>query len=193
MADQEAMVRILVQAMRDNPIHVQAFGADAQARERHLGLMFKAVSSRQLGRGVVLGIFSSSDLVGVAGMMPPGACPSTLASKVAAISNLVTGSGLRNSRRVLEWLDAWKAHDPDTAHWHLGPLAIAPRHQGHGLGSALLDACCERIDEDGGAAYLENDRRENLDFFRRAGFEVTTEAEVLGLVNWFMWRPPSGE
>lgn len=188
LADQEAIVRLLVDAMLDNPNHVQAFGGDAEARARSLRLTFNAVSGQQLGRGVVLGVFDSAALAGVAGMMPPGACPSTLASKAAALATLVMGGGLQNSRRVLEWLDTWKDHDPGKPHWHLGPMAVAPRHQGKGLGSALLAACCEHIDEQGGAAYLENDRRENLGFFRSAGFEVMAEAEVLGAANWFMWR-----
>lgn len=191
-ADQEGMVRILAAGMRDNPVHVQAFGDDAAARERSLELMFTAVSGQQLGRGVVLGVFRAGELAGVAGMMPPGACPPALASKVAAFSALVMGSGLKNSRRVLEWLEAWRDRDPDRPHWHLGPLAVAPRHQGRGLGSALLEACCDYIDADEGAAYLENDRRENLDLFRRRGFRVIAEGDVLGAPNWFMWRSPSG-
>jgi len=189
--EESRAVHLLARGMRDSPLHLRAFDADAEHRERFLALIFGAVVRQQLSRGSVLGAFHDRELVGVGGMMPPGQCPARLSGKVAALSALVLGSGLGNSRRVLQWLSDWAATDAAVEHWHLGPMAVEPRLQGRGIGSTLLSECCRRVDADGGAAYLENDKAENLPLFARFGFQVEEEHEVLGVRNWFMLRAPA--
>jgi ribosomal protein S18 acetylase RimI-like enzyme len=68
-------------------------------------------------------------------------------------------------------------------------VAVDAHLRGKGIGSALMAAFCARMDENGATAYLETDKRENVRFYGRAGFEVTDQADVLGLPNWFMTRP----
>ncbi len=84
----------------------------------------------------------------------------------------------------------WSKHHPTEPHWHLGPIAIVPELQGQGIGSQLLEHFCSHVDQAGQAAYLETDRPENVPLYERFGFKVTEEAPVLGVRNWFMWRPP---
>jgi GNAT superfamily N-acetyltransferase len=184
-------VRILARGMRDNPLHVRAFDAAAEHRVHLLESMFGAVVGQQLSRGSLLGAFRDGELVGVGGMMPPGQCPAGLSGKFATLSALVLGSGLGNSHRVLQWLSDWAATDASVEHWHLGPMVVEPRLRGQGIGTALLRECCRRIDADGSAAYLENDKAENLPLFERFGFQVAEEHEVLGVRNWFMLRAPA--
>lgn len=188
-ADQAEAVAVLLRGMSDNPIHLQAFGADAGHRERALRAMFNAIMTRQLSRGIVLGAFYDGRLAGVSGMMPPGHCPSAMMGKISALSALVLGGGLRDSRQLLEWLDDWLETDAAVEHWHLGPIAVAPRLRGRGIGSRLIEECCAIIDSDGCAAYLENDRAENLRLLERFGFAATEAHAVLGVRNWFMLRP----
>jgi hypothetical protein len=52
-----------------------------------------------------------------------------------------------------------------------------------------LEYYCELIDRTGEPSYLETERPQNLPIYRKAGFDVTAEREVLGLPNWFMTRP----
>jgi ribosomal protein S18 acetylase RimI-like enzyme len=86
----------------------------------------------------------------------------------------------------------WKRHDPRERHWHIGPIGVVPELQGRGIGSKLMVKCCERIDSQKDASYLETDRPENLPFYQRFGFKVIAEERILGVMNWFMWRDPSG-
>lgn len=188
-ADKAEAVELVARAMLDNPIHIEAFGADAGGREAALQTLFTAVLGHQLSCGLVLGLFRGGKLAGIAGMMPPGRCPSALTGKLTAISALVLGSGLADSRRVHAWLDDWAKTDSAVEHWHLGPVAVDPPLQRRGLGSILLRDCCEHIDGLGMAAYLENDKRENLPFFERFAFAVEERHEVLGVPTWFMLRP----
>jgi hypothetical protein len=55
-----------------------------------------------------------------------------------------------------------------------------------------MEHYCEVVDEAGEASYLETERPENLLIYRKAGFEVTSEREVLGLPSWFMTRAARG-
>jgi ribosomal protein S18 acetylase RimI-like enzyme len=181
--------RLLARGMADNPNHVRVFEMSPAERAQVLERMFSAVIRQQLDHGVVLGAFHAHELVGVLGMLPPGRCPSASTGTLAAFSALVLGSGLKSARRVLAWLDDWTRSDPQLSHWHLGPLAVEPRLQGQGIGKALLGECCRRMDERQCAAYLENDRPENVALFESFGFHVREAHDVLGTRNWFMLRP----
>lgn len=66
--------------------------------------------------------------------------------------------------------DAMDKHHPQEPHYYLAFIAVAPRLQGMGLGSALLDATLRRIDETGAHAYLENSNPKNTKLYTRAGF-----------------------
>lgn len=187
-AEKGAAAGVLTRGMLDNPIHVQAFGADAGRRAHTLEVMFGTVVGQQLARGVVLGAFREGGLAGVCGVMPPGDCPSAADGKLPRLLALVRDSGARNAGRVLEWVRDWSGTDPSIEHWHIGPFAVEPRLQGQGIGRALLSACCRRVDEDGRAAYLENDKAENLPLLEHFGFEVEDRHPVLDTPIWFMLR-----
>ncbi len=82
-------------------------------------------------------------------------------------NGLIPNSSLsdRSTLRVLNWADAWAHHDPAGPHWHLGPVAIEPRVQRQGIGSALLTAFCVHMDAYGAVAYLETDQRLAMPFY----------------------------
>lgn len=91
--------------------------------------------------------------------------------------------------KIPKWMSAWGKRDPKEHHWHFGPFAVLPDRQRQGIGSQLLTHCCELVDRVGSAAYLETDKLENVRLYQRFGFTVVSEATVVGVHNWFMWRP----
>jgi ribosomal protein S18 acetylase RimI-like enzyme len=175
--------------MRDNPLHVQAFGPDPEARELTLIRMFQGVLPLYGPKGLILGAFSSEILVGVCGMVRPGRCQPGPGERLRLLPGLASGSGVGGTARLLSWTGAWSRLDPPEPHWHLGPVGVERHLQGRGIGSALLREFLARIDGDRSAAYLETDKRENVRFYERFGFTVQAEAPVLGVPNWFMIRP----
>lgn len=181
---------VLSRGMRDNPIHVQAFGANALRRENVLRMMFVPVLRQQINKGMVLGAYRSGELVGVTGMVLPKHCQPTMTEKAAVLPALIRGAGLRSSFRVFKWTRDWSRHDATIPHWHLGPVAVDRYLQGKGIGSALLSAFCHQIDAYCIAGYLETDKPENVIFYKRFGFTVIDEHLVLGIKNWFMIRHP---
>jgi len=66
--------------------------------------------------------------------------------------------------------DAMERHHPSDPHFYLAFIAVAPRLQGLGLGSVLLETTIRRIDAQGAAAYLENSNPRNMRLYERAGF-----------------------
>ena len=190
LSDAETLTaaRVLGRGMRDNPIHIQVFGPNADRRERALSLMFAPVLRQQVRKGIVLGALTSGEVVGLTGMVPPGCCQLTIPEKIVILPALFRGSGLKSTLRVLEWTADWSRNDSKSTYWHLGPVAIDRNLQGQGIGSALLNAFCQRIDNHKSAAYLETDKEENVTFYERFGFEVVDQHPVLGIKNWFMFR-----
>jgi GNAT superfamily N-acetyltransferase len=183
-------VGVLARGMRDNPIHVAAFGPDPERRVRILFRMFGDLFRVLDGYEAVCATRAGA-IVGVAGRAESGACTPTALQKLRlapALLSLGLGTAVRSSR----WMSAWSKRDPRTPHSHFGPFAVDSHLQGQGIGSVMLADYCAHVDEGGGPAYLETDKAENVRLYQRHGFELVDEADVLGMPNWFMSRPPAG-
>lgn len=185
-----AAARLLAAGMRDNPLHQRVFASEAARLEPMLEDAFVRLLHRQARAGIVLGAYESDALVGVAAMVPPGHCQPGLQEKLAMLSILARGGALRRLPWIGRWLRAWARHDPGFDHWHLGPAAVDRARRGQGIGSRLMAAVCDRLDQHQGIGYLETDKPENVRLYRRGGFEVVAEQPVLGVANWFMQRQP---
>jgi hypothetical protein len=192
-AEMDLAAEVLARGMRDNPLHVQAFGPDPESREQTLTKMFQGVLPLYGPKGLILGAFAGETLAGVCGMVRPGRCQPGPGERLRLLPGLASGSGVGGAARLLSWTGAWSRLDPPEPHWHLGPVGVERHLQGQGIGSALLREFLVRIDGDRSAAYLETDKRENVRFYERFGFTVQVEAPVLGVPNWFMIRPEETE
>lgn len=189
LADIEAAAQMLAVGMQDNPLHVRVFaGADAR-RAGALQQLFVRLLQQQLRKGLILGAYGHGELAGVAAMVPPGCCQPTLREQATMLPALLRGRMLHRSAPILRWLHAWARHDAAAPpHWHLGPAAVHRQQRGQGVGSALLGELCVRLDKHGSCGYLETDKAENVRLYRRYGFEMFAEQDVLGVRNWFMLR-----
>lgn len=185
-----AAARILAASMRDNPLHPAVFGTDAARLEPLLYAGFYRVLSQQLRSGRVMAIHDSRQLVAVAGMFAPGHCLPDLRDRLTLLPALVRAGALHRLLRIHTWLRIWSRHDPDCAHWHLGPAAVERSRQGQGHGSRLLQAICTHLDHHDACGYLETDKPANVRLYRRFGFDVVATEDVLGVSNWFMLRSP---
>ena len=85
---------VLGRGMRDNPLHVRAFGANPDRREAALTRMFEALLHQYMSKGEILGAFSSGTLIGVCGMVEPERCQLTTTEKLRLLPAIVAGSGL---------------------------------------------------------------------------------------------------
>jgi ribosomal protein S18 acetylase RimI-like enzyme len=183
----EEVLDVLARGMRDNPLHVAAFGEDPERRRRSFrGLMAAAFSIRDISHTLVARR-EDGVIVGVCGMMPPGNCLPDFRQRLRLLPTLLS-IGPRAVGRMMRWLGVWEKHDPEERHWHLGPLAVDAHLQGMGVGSRMMQVFCAQMDAAREDTYLETDKRENVRFYERFGFEVVGEQEVLGVTNYFMLR-----
>lgn len=175
--------RVLVRAFVTNPLHVAAFGPAQLARNEAFFRTGLAIM-----KGPKLVALEGSRILGLIHWVPSPDCQFTGLEKLRMTPAMMSGFGLRAAARVGSWLYAWSKHDPREPHSHLGPVGVEPDAQGRRIGQQLMERYCEELDRSGQAAYLETDRTENVQFYRRFGFETTGEVPVLGVRNYFMWR-----
>lgn len=87
---------------------------------------------------------------------------------------------------------AMRAAHPQTPHWYLAGVGVAPHAHGAGIGSALIQAGLDRADAQGLPAYLECVRT-LIPYYERFGFVESAQIDVgegcpaqVG-----MWREPT--
>jgi len=90
--------------------------------------------------------------------------------------------------QVVRWFTRWCHLDPDEPHVHLGPIGVAPDFQGRGVGTALMQRYVEHLEQEKTAGYLETDRPENVEFYKKFGFIVRHQEPLIGTPTWYMWR-----
>ncbi|MHB8233294.1 MAG: GNAT family N-acetyltransferase [Solirubrobacteraceae bacterium] len=184
-------VELLARGMRDNPLHVAAFGEDPVRRRSSLTRMFGAMF-RVFGGQRPICALDDGTLVAVTGVAPAGTCQPTALQRLRIMPTLFA-MGPRRALRVAKWLDVWGRHDLERSHSHLGPLAVDAHLQGQGIGSQLIARYTAALDADGEVGYLETDKQANVAFYERHGYVVTGETDVIGVPNWFMVREPRGD
>jgi ribosomal protein S18 acetylase RimI-like enzyme len=183
----EEILDVLSRGMRDNPLHVAAFGADPELRQQRFRLLLSALFSVKDFSHTLVTRSEDGAIVGVCGMMPPGTCLPDFGQQLRLLPTLLSINP-RVAGRVMRWIGFWQKHDPKERHWHLGPLVVDTHLQGMGAGSRLMQVFCAQMDAAREDAYLETDKPENVRFYERFGFEIVGEQEVLGIPNYFMLR-----
>ena len=181
-------VGVIARGMRDNPLHIAAYGDDPARRLHCHGILVAGLFKVATAQQPICAVDESGKIVGVTGAAPPGTCQPSPKQRLALLPSLAR-LGPRTAARVGKWFATWAEHDPGEPHVHLGPLAVDAHLQGQGIGSAIMEEHCRRLDEHGHVGYLETDKPENVRFYERFGYEVVGEAEVIGVPNWFMKRP----
>ena len=174
--------------MADNPLHVAAYGPVAHIRiVRHRRLVERSVrpdAAPGAGCGLPWHTTGGRRVIGTCGSLP------TYVRTAAALRSTACNGRARVFATRLVVAEGGGSPRLPPASRARRPLAVHSRYQGRGVGSALLSRLCQTLDVTGSVAYLETDKAENLRFYRRLGFEVVGEAEVIGVPNWFMSRSP---
>ena len=180
-------VTVLADAFATNPLHLAAFGDGRIDQNRlffRIGLrhMFIGPAFVALVDGAVAGFIHFNEAPYC--LPAPEELPHAFATLLRPLNEAIP--------KVIRWFTRWCHLDPDQPHVHLGPLAVAPELQRRGVGSALMQRYIEHLEQEKIAGYLETDRRENVEFYKRFGFIVQREEEVIGTTTWHMWRPHGG-
>jgi ribosomal protein S18 acetylase RimI-like enzyme len=179
-------VAVLARGMRDNPLHVAAFGTNRERRRRRLEGQFAALFELMTEQTPICAV-QSGTIVGVTGIAPPGTCRPSRTQRLRFAPALLR-AGPRAVGQVGRWLAAWGKRDPDEPHSHLGPLGVDAHVQRRGIGSRIMAEYTRHLDDAGVVGYLETDKAANVPFYERHGFVVVGEEPVIGVPNWYMRR-----
>jgi len=179
---------VLADAYATAPISIALIGSTSHEQRHLVRVLFELRLPTMSGTRLV--VVRSGSVIGFAHWIlhTPGHAslerpPSIAPALLAALPDGVLP-------RLVTFLHEWRLHDLNTPHSHLGPIAVAPSHQGGGIGRMLMGRFCSDLEYRDEVAYLETDRPANVAFFRNFGFEVVSETQVLGVQNWLMTRVP---
>jgi ribosomal protein S18 acetylase RimI-like enzyme len=135
----------------------------------------------------------AADGLAAAAWIPPYApvSPSRLADDFRLLPVMLQLTGISRLSRGASIAAAMEHAHPDLPYFYLAFIAVAPRMQGSGRGSALLRQTLQRADAAGAHAYLENSNPRNLALYQRAGFSVMREIKARANAPpvYAMWRP----
>jgi GNAT superfamily N-acetyltransferase len=177
-------VALLAEAFVTNPLHLSAFGAGRMDQNR----LFFRIGLRHMFIGWSFVALNDGEVCGYLHFNPWPNCLPAPEEIPTAIATLLTPLG-EAIPQVIRWFTRWCHLDPDEPHMHLGPIGVTPGMQGKGVGSALMRHYIEHLDREKAAGYLETDRVENVEFYKRFGFIVQRAEQLIGAPVWYMWRP----
>jgi ribosomal protein S18 acetylase RimI-like enzyme len=138
-------------------------------------------------------VWMADDGSAAAAWLPPDV-PATaggLLDQIRLLPMFLRLCGLPRFLRGSAMADAMEKHHPHERHYYLAFIAVAPRLQGLGLGSAMLEATLKRADDAGLPAYLENSNPKNTSLYERYGFRIQKNVAPIGAPALLaMWRGP---
>ncbi len=193
-------------ALRDNPVSIAVYGPRPNRRTR--GLLTTFLWMLSLLRRQPIVARRGESIVGLAAIAPPDQCflrqmaakgrelrirgkevGLTMAPLPPRLVLPLLRLGPRTLSRMSTWGEIVSRHDPSEAHQHVELVAVEPELQGKGIGSMLMGRAMSEMQQADGMPYLETDTMRNVSFYRRFGFEVLGDAQILGAATWFMGKP----
>ncbi len=181
--DLERVQSILAAAFVTSPLHIAAFGAERLDQNR----LFFRIGLRNMFTGNARVALVDGEIRGYVHFNESPYCLPAPEEVPQAMATLLKPLGAATPK-VIAWFARWCRLDPDAPHVHLGPIGVAPEHQGQGVGSALMERYVEYLEQNRIAGYLETDKAVNVRFYEKFGFKVCLEEELIGTPVWYMWR-----
>jgi len=166
----DRLTRVLTGAFEDDPM-LRWFIPSEARWGRHASQLFAWYVRRRIGHGTA---FSTEDQQAVALWDDPDHVHMTVSERVREalmVIRVFGGTAGRASRGGA----IMGAHHPQFPHWYLHIIGVAPKLQGRGVGSLLLQPVLTRCDQEGMRAYLEASSPRNVPLYERHGFEVVEE------------------
>lgn len=178
---------VLTKAYTDNPAHIAIFGkGNFVSNELYFQLILKKIKSD------LFMVESAGNIIGVIGIeihpRPLSSGSDTLQFTEEALS--AQGSVIT---RLRERQLVWDKIELTERHYHFGPVAVLPVYQHTGVGSRMMEYCCNILDREGELGYLETESLENCKFYRKFGFQVIYETTLFEIPVFFMKRFPHHE
>jgi GNAT superfamily N-acetyltransferase len=184
------VTRVLCDAFAEYPVmhHVLGDRGDYTTRLRVLIGLF--VGTRVLQGDALLGISNGAELLAAAICTLPDTSPPPALEQLRERTWAELGADARE--RYGLWTRAWDAIVDPQPNLHVNMVGVPPRHQGRGLGRALLERAhrMSREREESIGVTLTTERAANVPFYEHLGYRVLDRQPVApGLETWGFFRP----
>ncbi|MBN1535747.1 MAG: GNAT family N-acetyltransferase [Anaerolineales bacterium] len=178
-------------AFADEPVSLAIYiNQTPEERIRNLAVDFAIEVEDCIRRGIALQMNQADKIVAVAAIYPPGAYPFPWIFRARMTMGAFLDYSHYSVRRLLDWQRfAGKIH-PKEPHFYFQYLGVRPECQGKGYGTLMMQYLTALADEANMPCYLETASAGAVPMYRRYGFEVLVEKEIIGVHAWFMWREP---
>jgi ribosomal protein S18 acetylase RimI-like enzyme len=189
----EAVARDLAAAFADDPLFDWFSRTDARRDPARLNFFRFFMRELVLPSGETLRPASGGGAAIWMGSETQG--PNSLVDELRALPTLLGLTGWSRFSRMTRLRGVMdKAHPMDRPHAYLWFLGVTPEAQGHGIGSRLLKAKLDELDDTGTPAFLETATERNVALYRRHGFDVISQYRPApdGPQIWAMWREAAG-
>ena len=180
----DTTVSMLAEAFVANPLHISAFGPQRIDQNRS----FFRIGLRHMFTGKAFVALVDDQVRGYIHFNASPYCLPAPEEIPLAVTTLLKPLG-EAIPQIIKWFARWCHLDPEEPHVHLGPIGVAPDAQGQGIGTALMHRYIEHLKQEQIAGYLETDRLSNIEFYKKFGFVVQREEQLIGTPTWYMWRP----
>lgn len=170
--------KVLSIAMLNNPNHIGVFLGNGENERSKIENMFFELFKTLPGI-----VFLAKEKDNVIGVMRMKSC----------IGKSVDEPDAPGDENDVNWrktvlFKEWAKHDPPEQHWHLGPIGVLPSYRNMGVGTRLMKRFCREVDNCSASAYLETDIDENVQFYKKFGFNLISESTIFNVVNRYMLR-----
>ena len=188
-----AAAKVCAAAFTEDPAMVALVPRSPSRRAAMLRLWFRGllrIARRFAGRQPTV-IRGHDDVSALCVVYEPGRYPPPSWSAAMAAAGPLRGGPLA-AIGAGRWLAAREAQHPEEPHLYLETLATAPQAQGQGIGSAALRGLCREADVRALPILLHTNKRENISWYARFGFDVVREMRLPhGAHEWLLRRPPA--
>ena len=175
---------VLTKAYVNNSAHIAIFGKDNFiSNDLYFRFLLKHLKNDLFiaeTAGVVVGV------IGI-GIHPQAISPETESLQFTAES---LSAPISIINRLQERQLIWDKLELKERHYHFGPVAVRPEYQHKGVGSRMMEYCCNIVDREGEIGYLETESLENYNFYSKFGFQAIHTMTILGIPAFFMKRFP---
>jgi ribosomal protein S18 acetylase RimI-like enzyme len=184
--------QVLGRAFADEPVSVAVFKKfSLEGRIRALTNDFSDELLLCIQKGIhPVQVNEDGKVIASAVIYPPGAYPLSAPSQWLLLLKSFVRNGFYDIRDWMRWLEEVDKIHPHKPHYYLEYIGVEPKLQGKSIGSTIMQHLISKADEESVGCYLENANPRNLAFYKRFGFQVIEEKEILDLPAWFMWREP---
>jgi ribosomal protein S18 acetylase RimI-like enzyme len=162
--EREKIMQTLKLAFAADPM-IRWVAPSAKVYLEGLPTFFSAYGDKAYDEGTA---YVANDGAAAALWLPPGVDPDG-EGMVQAVQAMADPEIFQEGIPVLEQMAQFH---PDEPVWYLTIIGADPAHMGKGLGGGLMRAALERIDAEGGTAYLESSNPLNISLYLRHGFQI---------------------